>query len=268
MAFMFACDEYTDKVGKEDARAYTEMVMDALRNPHTERPEGESKLGEIARLFSLKAGQVVNASSWERFIAKFAEYLNAVIDEAADRAAGHVRSIEDYLELRRLTIGGYPSFLCFELGLDIPDDIMEYPGIKSLLALVAETVLLTNDMYSYNVEQARGDGHNIIPVVMKEKGTDLDGALDWVAETYEQVLSRFQSQSHMLPSWGPAMDPMVNDFVERMCFWIRGHDCWSFESERYFGTKGVEIQRSRLMALLPRGHTTEPEVTVEGLVTF
>lgn len=67
-----------------------------------------------------------------------------MIDEAADRAAGHVRSIADYLELRRLTIGGYPSFLCFELGLDIPDEVMEHPGIKSLLSLVAETILLTN----------------------------------------------------------------------------------------------------------------------------
>jgi hypothetical protein len=54
MAFMFVCDEYTDKVGREDAHSYTEMVMDALRNPHTERPEGESKLGEIARQYAYK----------------------------------------------------------------------------------------------------------------------------------------------------------------------------------------------------------------------
>lgn len=109
------------------------------------------------------------------------------------------------------------------------------------------------DMYSYNVEQAKGcDSHNIISVVMKEKGVDLDGALTWIAVSYEQVLSKFQAQRRMLPSWGPAIDPAVNDFVDRMCFWIRGHDCWSFESERYFGTKGAEIQGLRLMTLLPK----------------
>ena len=106
-------------------------------------------------------------------------------------------------------------------------------------------------MYSYNVEQARGDNHNILPVVMNTKGVDLVGALDWVVANYEQVLSRFQAQRNALPSWGPAIDSEVNKYVERMCLWIRGHDSWSFESERYFGTKGMEIQRLRMMSLLP-----------------
>jgi Delta6-protoilludene synthase len=87
---------------------------------------------------------------------------------------------------------------------------------------------------------------------MKEKGVDLDGALTWVAASYEEVLSSFQAQHRLLPSWGPAIDAAVNTFVERLCFWIRGHDCWSFESERYFGTEGAEIQRLRLMTLLPK----------------
>ena len=94
--------------------------------------------------FSLQAIQVASAPSWNRFIANYAEYLDSVIDESADRAAGHVRSIPEYLELRRLTIGGYPSFLCLELGLEIPDEVMEHPKIKSLLGLVAETIILTN----------------------------------------------------------------------------------------------------------------------------
>jgi len=259
MAFMFVCDEYTDKVDNDGAHAYAEIVMDALRNPHKERPKGESNLGEIARRFSLQAIEVASTSSWKRFIAAFDEYFNSVINEAADRAAGHIRNIADYLRLRRLTIGGYPSYLCLELGLDLPDEVMEHPGMKSLLGLVADTILLTNDMYSYNVEQARCDHHNIIAVVMNEKGLDLDGALNWVATIYEHVLSRFQAHIRILPSWGSDIDPAVHDFVERLCHWIRGHDCWSFESERYFGTKGLEIQKQRWMPLLK---ACEPNVTV------
>lgn len=49
MAFMFVVDEYTDNVDNDGARAYAGIVMDALRKPHFERPQGESKLGEIAR---------------------------------------------------------------------------------------------------------------------------------------------------------------------------------------------------------------------------
>jgi Delta6-protoilludene synthase len=49
MAFMFAVDEYTDKFDSDGVRVDVDIVMDALRNPHVERPPGETKLGEIAR---------------------------------------------------------------------------------------------------------------------------------------------------------------------------------------------------------------------------
>jgi Delta6-protoilludene synthase len=31
--------------------------------------------------------------------------------------------------------------------------------------------------------------------------------------------------------------------------WIRGHDEWNFESERYFGSRGPEIQKTRKVYL-------------------
>ena len=94
---------------------------------------------------------------------------------------------------------------------------------------------------------------------MKEKGINLDGALDWLSKYNNEVLSKFQAQCHMLPSWDPDTDRAVNEYVERLAYWIRGHDCWSFESRRYFGTKGPEIKEHRLVTMLPR--VTQPDVT-------
>ena len=51
MVLFFIYDEFTDKVDGDGARVYAEMVMDAIRNPHEERPQGEPKLGEIARQY-------------------------------------------------------------------------------------------------------------------------------------------------------------------------------------------------------------------------
>jgi hypothetical protein len=108
-------------------------------------------------------------------------------------------------------------------------------------------------LYSYNIEQAAGHGgHNIITVVMNEKKVNLDGALDWVAEYHGQVLSEFQAQYQMLPSWEPAIDQKVKTYVERLGQFIRGIDCWAFETERYFGTKGREVQKQRIVTLLPK----------------
>jgi len=253
MVLFFIYDEFTDNVDGDGARAYADLVTDILRNPHVERPQGESKLGEITRQFWLRAIKVASEPAQRRFIASFASYVYAVIDEASDRTRGHIRGFADFLELRRLTAGAYASFFSVELGLDIPDEVMAHPALESLRSLAADSTVLTNDLYSYNNEQAAGHGgHNIITVVMNEKGVDLDGALNWVGAYHEGVLSRFQAQRHMLPSWGPDMDSVVDSYVERLAYWIRGHDCWSLESGRYFGSKGLEIQKHRLVTLLPR----------------
>ena len=114
-------------------------------------------------------------------------------------------------------------------------------------------------MYSYNIEQAASghSGHNIITVVMNEKGVDLNGALAWLGEYHGEVLSKFQARRRTLPSWGPGIDPDVEAFVERLGYWIRGMDCWSLETERYFGTKGAEIQKHRVVTLLPNAEKAD-----------
>ena len=93
---------------------------------------------------------------------------------------------------------------------------------------------------------------------MNENGTDLDGALDWVSEYHGHVLSEFQAQYRDLPSWGPTIDLEVKTYVERLAYFIRGIDCWAFETERYFGTKGLEVQGNRVVNLLPRAEAVTP----------
>ena len=51
MAFFYIYEEYTDKLDGDGARTCANVVMDTLRNPHKERPQGELKLGEIARQY-------------------------------------------------------------------------------------------------------------------------------------------------------------------------------------------------------------------------
>ena len=45
----FFYDEYTDKLDEDGPRTCAELVMDAARNPHKERPQGEPKIGDITR---------------------------------------------------------------------------------------------------------------------------------------------------------------------------------------------------------------------------
>lgn len=101
-------------------------------------------MADYINRFWLRAIGVASEAAQRRFLKSFAAYVYAVIDEASDRIGGRIRSIRDYLELRRLTAGPYPSFLSVELGLDIPDEIMTHPAMESLLSLAADSIVLTN----------------------------------------------------------------------------------------------------------------------------
>ena len=65
-------------------------------------------------------------------------------DEASDRTRGHIRNVADYFQLRKLTAATYASLFPVELGLDIPDDVMEHSVLQSLCSLTTDSLVLTN----------------------------------------------------------------------------------------------------------------------------
>ncbi len=46
---VFVFDEHSDRATEEEAQVMADIVMDALRNPHTPRPKGEWIGGEVTR---------------------------------------------------------------------------------------------------------------------------------------------------------------------------------------------------------------------------
>ncbi|KAH9022738.1 terpenoid synthase [Lactarius deliciosus] len=260
MALFFFFDECTDKLEEDGVRACADAVMDAFRNPHKERPQGEPKPGEVTKQFWLHAIKHSSEPAQRRFIKLFETYVYGVVEEAVDRGKGRIRGITDYLELRVRASGVCCSLFPAELGLDIPDEVMEHPAMKNFVDLTVYPLMLTNDLYSYNIEQA-AMGHeasNLLTVVMKEEGLDLNGALDWFMKYNGEMFDKLLEQQRNLPSWGPDLDPDATAFVEGVARWMRGHDCWSFESHRYFGTEGPEIQKHRIVTLFPRSSGKTP----------
>lgn len=49
MNLFYVFDEYTDIADGNGTEKIRAIVMDALRNPHTERPEGEHLIGAMTR---------------------------------------------------------------------------------------------------------------------------------------------------------------------------------------------------------------------------
>ncbi|KAG6867759.1 hypothetical protein C0993_011582 [Termitomyces sp. T159_Od127] len=227
--------------------------MEALQDPKKSRPPGECVIGEVVRQFSEISMKCATESARRRFIAKFDLYTAAVVQEAHDRAENHIRGIDDYFLVRRETVGAIPSFVLLHFELDLPDEVFEDPVIQRLENTTTDMISLCNDMCSYNVEQAHGnDGHNIITIVMHHMQLDLREAMRWAGDYHSRLEKSFLADVETVPSFGEELDVKVRRYVDGLGNWIRANQCWHFETTRYFGANGLEIQESRRVVLLPR----------------
>ncbi|KAJ7720443.1 terpenoid synthase [Mycena metata] len=263
MNLFFVIDEHTDIhcvpghprnaviAATAVARQQADIVMDALHNPRKVRPSGEWIGGKVAQEFWLNAITIATPTSQRRFLATFRSYLNAVVQQA--RNSGHIRDVNSYFQVRRDTIGAKPSFAINEIHLNIPDEIITHPVIVRLTNLCLDALIIGNDLCSYNVEQGCGDdGHNLVTIVMHQHNLDVQGAINWISYLHDNIADEFCRLWARIPTFCSPVDREIRTYTDSLGNWIRANDQWSFESERYFGKEGLEIQRTRRVTLLPR----------------
>jgi len=254
MHVYFIYDEYSDVAHEDEVQVMANIIMDALRNPHTPRPKGEWVGGEVTRQCWERAVKTAGPQSQKRFIDTFAIYAQSVVEQAADRNRHHVRTIQEYLEIRIATIGITPCFAILEVNLNLPDEAVGHPAIAELSNLSATLISLYNDIASYNKEQARGDDdHNIVTIVMHHNKTDIQGAIDWVHNYHKELEAKFMDiYENKISKFGEPVDTELAQYVDGIANWVRANEQWIFESERYFGKNGLVIQKTRWVTLSPK----------------
>jgi len=141
--------------------------------------------------------------------------------------------------------------------------------VSVLLSVFAVSSTIFQDIFSFNVEQSRGDTHNMIVIHMKHDNMTLQAAVDYVGNLCAQTIDSFVENRSKVPSWGPEIDEMVQRYIVGLQDWIVGwvvpscttlayllscHSSlhWSFMTHRYFGTEGATVKESKVVTLLPR----------------
>jgi hypothetical protein len=87
---------------------------------------------------------------------------------------------------------------------------------------------------------------------MHEFGTDINGAVLWMAELFKEKEKKFLEAMKALPEWGEPIDSNIRKYCDGLGCWVRGNYEWNFDSERFFGSKGSEIKRNRWVTLMPK----------------
>lgn len=87
---------------------------------------------------------------------------------------------------------------------------------------------------------------------MRQTHADFEGAIAWVVKYHSELETQFIEGLKTVPSWGDDLDCGVQLYLRGLANWPRANDCWNFESGRYFGSKGLEVQQTRLIPKLPK----------------
>ncbi|KIY64715.1 terpenoid synthase [Cylindrobasidium torrendii FP15055 ss-10] len=254
--YYFVYDELSDEKDGETVRLQAQAIMNAIRNPYAPPPENEHVLGTMARDFwrrTLEDGKASHSTA-QRFMDTFEEYTETVRQQAADRDHDILRPSAEYLEMRRGTVGVRPSFDFFVLSDELPNEVLEHPTVASLIRCAIDMSIMSNDIYSFNIEQARGDkNHNLVSVIMAEEKTDIQGAIDHISKKYDELRLLFLHNYKHLPELGDAkLKKTLEDYCLGLGTWVTTNDEWSFITPRYFGDKREEVRRTKKVTLLPR----------------
>ena len=72
------------------------------------------------------------------------EYLESVVQESIDKKDHRILDIKSYIDVRRRTCGAKPTFSIYELGLDIPDEVMAHPAMQEMILAAVDMGALSN----------------------------------------------------------------------------------------------------------------------------
>lgn len=192
-----------------------------------------------------------------RFLRDFISYLDSLPEEARDRETGRLRDRDEHFDLRRRTGGLLPSFDFIYIPFNLSDEVADHEIVNRMTRVTGDLVIIANDVYSYNVEQAGGQkrvAHNIVDVVLRERQKGVQDAMDVVGAIYRELFISLVDDYNNIPTFdSPEQNEVLREYTLGLLDWVQANVEFSLASQRYFGAKAgsKEIRTNRWVELLP-----------------
>ncbi|TDL25607.1 terpenoid synthase [Rickenella mellea] len=248
---LFVVDEISDDQSGSGARETGDSFLRAMLDTACDG----SVLSQITKQFKERFVSKAGPNTRRRFMGHCVKYIEAVTKEAELREAAEVLDLRSYETLRRENSAVRLCFGLFEyiLGIDLPDETFEDPLFMRIYWAAADMVCWSNDVYSYNMEQAKGHtGNNYVTVVMQAMDLNLQEASDYIGFIFCSLMKEFLEGKSQLRSRSLHPDAAVNAYISALEHWVIGNLIWSFESRRYFGMEHYDVKATRVVTLKSR----------------
>lgn len=219
-------------------RAVLELLQDDQgRSRHPGLPEPLREM--LADAWSLPRHRM--PPLWrDRFVATVAHHLDGSRQQAANRAAGHLPSVAEYVELRRATSAAYVSYalLGFATGRMLPESVCHHPTVRQLATTGNDLLSWFNDVVSLERDSLDAGGHNLVLALARERSVPPERAVELVVERWQEAMRRFVTVRATVPSFGPALDAALTEHLDGVADSVRGTIDWTMESDRYSVARG------------------------------
>jgi Terpene synthase family 2, C-terminal metal binding len=178
------------------------------------------------------------ASSWARFLAAHAS-------EVRLSASGAVLSLEQYLDLRRRTVGIHHSIDAAERSrrFEVPAQVQAHALMQQMRASAADTIAFMNDIHSLEREERRGDPHNLVTVLRRQYKCTRQAAIEEAVRMTHRQLRTYLHLESQIPQLCEQLGLSVQERsavdagVEGIRNWIRGNYDWALATGRYAAAK-------------------------------
>ncbi|MFF8848335.1 terpene cyclase [Streptomyces sp. NPDC015127] len=207
--------------------------------------------------------------TWQtRFAASWGRFLVAHTEEIDQAALGGTLDLDDYMAFRQRTVGIHHSIDAGERSrrFEVPPQVQAHPVMIGMRDAAADAIGFMNDIHSFERELRRGDGHNLVLVLQRQRQCSLDEAIAEAYQITDQRLGHYLWLETQVPSMckelGLNKDErrQVQMGVEAIQHWINGNYEWALDTGRYAAAKdsaatsAERCGRGSLEDLLSTGH--------------
>jgi 5-epi-alpha-selinene synthase len=184
-----------------------------------------------------------DAKWFYHFICTVENYLDGLVEEAANRGENIVPDIETYIKLRRLTGAMEPLIELIEFcnHLVISDFTRKHNIFTKLKVITNDIVCWCNDIFSAPREMESGDFHNLALLIHSQEKIPVEQAIQRAVEMHNQKVQVMVSLALSMPSFGQAEDTEVAKYISGMQSWISSSLNWYSYSGRYDSQDKLDV---------------------------
>ncbi|OAA74565.1 terpene synthase [Akanthomyces lecanii RCEF 1005] len=228
--WVFPFDDMFDNGRLRDLPEDSRLVMESLMMPLLGQNSQEEKRLHIVRAHDSVVERVLSSTTagvQRRFAFAMQGYCHGALMQVNDRLGNRLPSLEEMLALRHESSGCRPLYPLVEYAhdLQLPDEVFDDPCIQELEDLGVDMVAISNDILSYQKEQAEGVPHNMV-IVCQLRGLSAQQAFDTVGKLLEGCYRRWEEVEGIVPHWGAEVDAEVQRYIDGIKAVVKANLNW------------------------------------------